>query len=85
MYVCVYHRSGPLLIFLAVEVSAVAEAFVFRPGQLCPAQHLHSQPVVNHLCTPLTICEAHLGCALHKVSLFNLDISRSEFVLLKYL
>lgn len=63
---CVYHGSGPLLVFLAVMVSAVAKALLFRPGQLCPAQQLHSQPVVNHLCTSLTVCQAHLGCTLQE-------------------
>ncbi len=78
---CVYHGSGPLLVFLAIVVSAVADALLFRPGKLRPAQHLHSQPVVNHLCTPLTICQAHLSCTLqehtHKNHYFSLDISWS--------
>lgn len=63
---CVYHGSGPVLVLLAVVVSAVAKALVFRPGQLSPAQHLHSQPVVNHLGTSLTVCKAHLGCTLQE-------------------
>lgn len=64
--VFVYHRSGPLLILLAVMVSTVAQILLFIFGKLRPTQHLHSQPVVNHLHASLTVCQAHLGCTLHK-------------------
>lgn len=63
---CVYRGSGPLLVFLVVMVSAVDEVLLFMSRQLCPAQHLHSQPVVNHLYTSLTVCQAHLGCTLQE-------------------
>lgn len=63
---CVYRGSGPLLVFLVVVVSAVDEVLLFMSRQLCPVQHLHSQPVVNHLCTSLTVCQAHLGCTLQE-------------------
>lgn len=64
--VFVYHRSGPLLILLAVMVSTVAQILLFIFGKLQPTQHLHSQPVVNHLHASLTVCQAHLGRTLHK-------------------
>lgn len=63
---CVYHGSGPLLVFLAVVGSAVAEVLLLMSGHLRNAQHLHSQPVVNHLCTSLTVCQAHLGYTLQE-------------------
>lgn len=64
--VFVYHSSGPLLILLAVMVSTVAQILLLIFGKLRPTQHLHSQPVVNHLHASLTVCQAHLGCTLHK-------------------
>lgn len=62
----VYHCSGPLLILLAVMGSTVAQILLFIFGKLRPTQHLHSQPVVNHLHAPLTVCQSHLGCTLQK-------------------
>lgn len=60
----VYHRSESLLLLLVVVVSTVAQVLLFILGKLHPAQHLHSQPVVNHLRAPLTVRQAQLGRAL---------------------
>lgn len=61
---CVYHGSGPLLVLLPIMLSTEAKALLFRPLQLCSAEHLDSQPVVNHLYRSLTVCQTHLGCTL---------------------
>lgn len=60
----VYHRSESLLLLLVVMVSTVAQILLLILGKLHPAQHLHSQPVVNHLRAPLTVRQAQLGRAL---------------------